>query len=114
MKNLINEKISLLRFFFVGYIYFLSRKHSGTLFKKKCYFVNVSWQRSYWFRFPLTNQLKRDSVGHGEATINNARIIAAYSCVLSIYLYILPYALADILGRLAHRLLVADRKKRGL
>ena len=28
---------------------------------------------------------------------------------LSIYLYILPHALAYILGRLAHRLLVSDR-----
>ena len=32
---------------------------------------------------------------------------------LSIYLYILPHALADILGRLAHRLLVSDRKRKG-
>ena len=31
---------------------------------------------------------------------------------LSIYLCILPYALADILGRVAHRLLVSDRKRR--
>ena len=33
-------------------------------------------------------------------------------CVKSIYLCILPYALADILGRVAHRLLVSDRKRR--
>ena len=31
---------------------------------------------------------------------------------LSIYLCILPYALADILGRVAQRLLVSDRKKK--
>ena len=30
---------------------------------------------------------------------------------LFIYLFILPYALTDILGRLAQRLLVSDRKK---
>ena len=28
-----------------------------------------------WFRVPLSKQLKRDSVGHGEVTMNNARII---------------------------------------
>ena len=38
-------------------------------------FLNMLWQRSYWFRVPLSKQLKRDSVGHGEVTINNARII---------------------------------------
>ena len=30
----------------------------------------------------------------------------------TIYLCILPYALADILGRVAQRLLVSDRKKK--
>ena len=35
----------------------------------------MSCQRSYWFRVPLTKHIKRDSVGHGEATINNAGII---------------------------------------
>ena len=37
----------------------------------------MSGQRSYWFRVPLIKQLKRDSVGHGEVTINNARLILA-------------------------------------
>ena len=33
----------------------------------------MSWQRTYWFRDPLTIQLhvNRDNVGLGEATINN-------------------------------------------
>ena len=35
----------------------------------------MSWQRSYWFHAPLTKQLKWESVGHGEVTINNARTI---------------------------------------
>ena len=30
---------------------------------------------------------------------------------ISLYLYILPYALADILGRVAHGLLVSDSLK---
>ena len=33
---------------------------------------------SYWFRVPLTKQLKRDNAGHGEATINNAVNLAKY------------------------------------
>ena len=40
-----------------------------------CHFVNMSWQRSFWFRVPLTKQLKRDKAGHGEVTINNAAIV---------------------------------------
>ena len=31
----------------------------------------MSLQRSYWLHVPLTKQLKRDLVGHGEVTINN-------------------------------------------
>ena len=37
----------------------------------------MSWQRSFWFRVPLTKQLKRDKAGLGEATINNAVTKAA-------------------------------------
>ena len=37
---------------------------------------------------------------------------AWYNWKKSIYLCILPYALADILGRVAQRLLVSDRKKK--
>ena len=35
------------------------------------------WQRSYWFRVPLTKQLKRDSVGHKQSSTaqNNVRTI---------------------------------------
>ena len=32
----------------------------------------------HWFRVPLTKQLKRDKAGHGEATINNATVLASY------------------------------------
>ena len=39
--------------------------------KLKCYFVNIR-QKSFWFRVPLTIQLKRDNAGHGEVTIKNA------------------------------------------
>ena len=37
----------------------------------------MSWQRSFWFRVPLTltGRHKRDKVGHGKVTINSARII---------------------------------------
>ena len=34
-------------------------------------FVNM-WQRSSWFHVLLTKQLKRDKVGLGNVTINNA------------------------------------------
>ena len=44
----------------------------------------MSWQRSYRCRVPLTKQLKGDSVGHGEATINN---VATVANVFSNYLH---------------------------
>ena len=37
-------------------------------------------------------------------------IYVAKKCWKAFFLYILPHALADILGRLAQRLLVSDRK----
>ena len=41
----------------------------------------MSWQRSHWFQVPLSKQLKRDSVGHGEATIK----MRALYCPINIY-----------------------------
>ena len=43
----------------------------------------MSWKRSYWFRVPLTKQLKRDSVGHGEVTINNAATVTLHGRIIS-------------------------------
>ena len=43
----------------------------------------MSWQRSYWFRVPLTKQLKRDSVGHAEETINNAATVVVSELVIT-------------------------------
>ena len=42
----------------------------------------MSWQRSFWFRVPLslTKQLKWDNAGHGEVTIN---IIILYEYLLT-------------------------------
>ena len=31
----------------------------------------MSWQMSYWFRVPLTKQLRRDNADHGEVTTVN-------------------------------------------
>ena len=45
----------------------------------------MSWQRSLRFRGPLTG--KRDKVGHGEVTINNARIIAKINAYMYIYFF---------------------------
>ena len=36
---------------------------------------HVDDKMSFWFRVPLTKQIKRDSAGHGEATINNTATI---------------------------------------
>ena len=36
----------------------------------------MSWQMPHWFLVPLTG--KRDKGDHGDATINNARIITDY------------------------------------
>ena len=52
----------------------------------------MSCQRSFWFRVPLTKQLKRDNAGHGEATIHNAatvdtlNLLACYSPIYGIFL----------------------------
>ena len=38
--------------------------------------VNMSSQRSCWFRVPLTKQLKRDNAGHWEVTIKDTDTVA--------------------------------------
>ena len=35
----------------------------------------MSWQRSFWFRVPLTKQLKQDYASHREVTINNVATV---------------------------------------
>ena len=37
----------------------------------------MSLQRSFWLHGPLPKQLKRDTAGHGEATINNKTTLNA-------------------------------------
>ena len=41
------------------------------------FFVNMPWQRSFWFCVLLTKQLKWDNAGHREVTINNAATVGS-------------------------------------
>ena len=44
----------------------------------------MSWQRSYWFRVPLSKQLKWETVGQVEAAINNVTIVFHRSHLVSV------------------------------
>ena len=44
----------------------------------------MSWQRSFWFRVPFTKQFKRDKIGHGEKSINNAATLALHMYIVYI------------------------------
>ena len=91
ISKLFNDPLTVIFFFFFFFFFFFTiLKHFDNLCRQGtplfddcrlyCHFVNMSWQRSFWFRVQLTKQLKRDTVGHGEVTINNAATVLSPSC----------------------------------